>query len=91
MPAGKVRFIELTYAKPVTELPEGREWQDQIKFDAYRCLAGKTEKHLCGWRRPRLKRREDWDITDPKGLSPTEFREVRDLIETRVKSLLSRL
>ncbi len=39
----------------------------------------------------RGKHREDWNITDPKGLSLEEFREVRDLIEARVKSLLSRL
>ena len=26
------------YAKPVLELPEGSEWQYEIKFDGYRCL-----------------------------------------------------
>jgi len=30
LPVGKVRFIEPMYAKPVTELPEGTEWQYEI-------------------------------------------------------------
>jgi arsenate reductase (thioredoxin) len=34
------------------------------------------------------KRREDWEIPDPKTMSPEEFREVRDLIELKVKELL---
>jgi protein-tyrosine-phosphatase len=37
------------------------------------------------------KQREDWGIPDPKELPPDEFRKVRDLIETRVKDLVSRL
>ena len=35
--------------------------------------------------------REDWEIPDPKSMPPEEFREIRDLIETRVKDLLTRL
>jgi arsenate reductase len=35
------------------------------------------------------KHREDWDIPDPKGMPPDEFRRVRDEIERRVKSLLA--
>lgn len=37
------------------------------------------------------RRREAWDIPDPKELSDDEFRRVRDLIETRVKELLASL
>lgn len=37
------------------------------------------------------KRREDWNIPDPKNLPPDEFRKVRDLIEGRVKALLQGL
>lgn len=37
------------------------------------------------------RRREAWDIPDPKGLSDDEFRRVRDLIETKVKELLAAL
>jgi arsenate reductase len=39
----------------------------------------------------RSRRREDWDIPDPKNLPPTEFRAVRDLIENKVKALLATL
>jgi len=49
--AGKVRFIEPMYAKPVAELPEGNEWQYEIKFDGYCCLAGKTQKGVELWSR----------------------------------------
>src|SRR5262249_3143077 len=31
------------------------------------------------------KQREDWTIPDPKELPPERFREIRDLIETKVK------
>ena len=34
----------------------------------------------------RAKRREDWDIPDPKDLPLAEFRAVRDLIEAKVKA-----
>jgi arsenate reductase (thioredoxin) len=34
------------------------------------------------------KRRLEWQIPDPKALPPEQFREVRDLIEAKVKELL---
>ncbi|HEY2784693.1 MAG TPA: arsenate reductase ArsC [Fimbriiglobus sp.] len=39
----------------------------------------------------RAKRREDWQIPDPKHLPPDEFRAVRDLIEEKVKVVLNEL
>lgn len=36
----------------------------------------------------RAKQHADWQIPDPKNLDPDEFRKIRDLIETKVKSLL---
>jgi protein-tyrosine-phosphatase len=39
----------------------------------------------------RAGRREAWDIPDPKELPPEQYRKVRDLIEARVKELLSGL
>jgi protein-tyrosine-phosphatase len=39
----------------------------------------------------RAKRREDWDIPDPKDLPPEQVREVRNLIETKVRELLRSL
>lgn len=37
------------------------------------------------------RRREAWDVPDPKALPPEQFREVRDLIEAKVKALLDGL
>ena len=37
------------------------------------------------------KRRLDWQIPDPKEMPPERFREVRDLIEAKVKELLQTL
>jgi protein-tyrosine-phosphatase len=39
----------------------------------------------------RAKRREDWQIPDPKELPLDEFRKTRDLIEQKVKDILSKL
>jgi protein-tyrosine-phosphatase len=39
----------------------------------------------------RAKQREDWQIPDPKELPPERFREVRDVIEGKVKKLVERL
>src|SRR5262249_2274918 len=36
-------------------------------------------------------RREEWSIPDPKDLPDDQFREVRDLIEGKVKELITRL
>lgn len=43
----------------------------------------------CGDECPMLNatRREEWDIPDPKEMPPEQFREVRDLIERKVKEL----
>ncbi len=37
------------------------------------------------------KRRADWQIPDPRDMAPEQFREVRNLIETKVKELLATL
>jgi protein-tyrosine-phosphatase len=39
----------------------------------------------------RAKVREDWQIPDPKNLSPEAFRKIRDLIESKVKEALERI
>lgn len=39
----------------------------------------------------RARRRENWDIPDPKEMEADEFRHVRDLIEGRIKDLLRRI
>jgi len=37
------------------------------------------------------KQRVDWKIPDPRDMSPEQFREVRDLIESKVRELLATL
>lgn len=39
----------------------------------------------------KARRREEWDIPDPKNLPPEEFAAVRDLIERKVKTLLEEI
>jgi protein-tyrosine-phosphatase len=36
-------------------------------------------------------RREDWQIPDPREMSPEQFRDVRDLVERKVMGLLASL
>jgi arsenate reductase len=63
-------------SKSVVDLPD-------IEFDFVATMG-------CGDACPfvRAKRREDWDIPDSKALPPEEFRAVRDLIGSKVKTLL---
>lgn len=39
----------------------------------------------------RARKRVDWRIPDPRDMTPEEFRQVRDLIEAKVKELLETL
>ena len=66
-------------SKSIVDLPD-------IEFDFVATMG-------CGDACPfvRAKRREDWDIPDPKALPPEEFRVVRDLIGSKVKTLLETL
>ena len=66
-------------SKSIVDLPD-------IEFDFVATMG-------CGDACPfiRAKRREDWDIPDPKALPPEEFRAVRDLIGSKVKTLLKTL
>jgi protein-tyrosine-phosphatase len=43
----------------------------------------------CPWVNATL--REDWSIPDPRNMDKTEFRDVRNLIENKVKTLLENL
>ena len=47
----------------------------------------------CGDACPLVKaeRRFDWNIPDPREMEPGQFNEVRDLIETKVRSLLNEI
>jgi DNA ligase D-like protein (predicted ligase) len=51
LPKAEIRFIEPMYARLVQELPEGKEWLYEVKFDGYRCLAGRDGKGVTLWSR----------------------------------------
>jgi ATP-dependent DNA ligase len=51
LPQTKLRFIEPMYARLVQKLPEGEDWLYEIKFDGYRCLAGRDESGVTLWSR----------------------------------------
>ena len=51
LPPAKIRFIEPMYARLVNELPEGKEWLYEVKFDGYRCLAGRDASGVTLWSR----------------------------------------
>ena len=46
-----LRFIEPMYARLVHELPAGNEWLYEVKFDGYRCLAGRDASGVTLWSR----------------------------------------
>jgi protein-tyrosine-phosphatase len=67
------------HSKSLTELPPG-------EFDAVITMG-------CGDACPAVpaKRREDWQIPDPREMPPEEFRKVRDLIGSKVRELIESL
>src|SRR6266850_5291665 len=46
-----VRFIEPMYALAVQKLPNGPDWVYEVKFDGYRCLAGRDNNEVTLWSR----------------------------------------
>lgn len=66
-------------SKSLSEIPQG-------EYDAVVSMG-------CGDACPMVpgKIREEWNIPDPKGMPLQEFKVVRDLIERRVKELLTKL
>jgi len=51
LPSAKVRFVEPMYALTVQKLPQGQEWLYEVKFDGYRCLAGRDSMGVTLWSR----------------------------------------
>ena len=66
-------------SKSLSEIPD-------VEYDFVATLG-------CGDECPfvRTKEREDWNIPDPKDMEPEEFRTIRDLIEAKVKELITKL
>ena len=67
------------HSKSLSEIPD-------LEYDVAVTMGCGDE---CPYVRARL--REDWNIPDPKEMDETEFRNIRDMIEKRVKELLARL
>jgi protein-tyrosine-phosphatase len=67
-------------SKPLSEIPD-------VEYDFVATMG-------CGDACPaalRAKRREDWSIPDPRDMSEEEFRQVRDLIESKVRQMLAEI
>lgn len=66
-------------SKAISEVPQG-------EYDAVVSMG-------CGDACPFVpaKRREEWQIPDPKEMQPEDFRRVRDLIQDKVRELLIRV
>lgn len=90
-PSGKVNPRAIEFMREVgynlaTHRSKAVQEFDNVEFDAAITMG-------CGDDCPRVRARlrEDWQIPDPKNLSDDEFRAVRDLIEAKVKELLTRV
>ena len=51
LPTTDGHFIEPMYALAVQIIPEGKEWLYEVKFDGYRCLAGRDKDGVTLWSR----------------------------------------
>src|ERR671910_2916300 len=49
--AATVQFVEPMYAQLVQQLPDGTDWLYEVKFDGYRCLAGRDAAGVALWSR----------------------------------------
>jgi bifunctional non-homologous end joining protein LigD len=49
--AATVHFVEPMYAQPVQQLPNGKDWLYELKFDSYRCLVGRNAAGVKLWSR----------------------------------------
>lgn len=100
--AGKIEAFSAGSRPSGRVNPKAIEAMKEIGYDLARhtskSLDGFNGKEIdvaitmgCGDECPlvRAKRRLDWQIPDPKEMPPEQFREVRDLIEAKVKELLA--
>ena len=51
LPKAKIQFIEPMYALSVQNIPEGKDWLYEVKFDGYRCLACRDSTKVTLWSR----------------------------------------
>ena len=88
-PSGRVNAKAIEAMKEIgydltTHQSKGLEAFNDQEFDAAVTMG-------CGDACPlvRARRRIDWNIPDPREMPPEQFRQVRDLIEQKVKELLA--
>ena len=76
------RGVDLSHqlSKGLAELPAGLVWDCVVTMGCGDACAGLPAR-----------RREDWDLTDPKDLDAAGFRAVCDSIESRVRELIERI
>lgn len=94
MPAGHVhpRAIEAMREKGIDISHHSSKSVDEFdltQFDAVISLCEADTDRLCPATYAGVK--EQWNIPDPLGLPMEEFRQIRNLIELRVKALVNRL
>ena len=64
----ELKFLEPMYARLVNELPEGKGWLYEVKFDGYRCLAGRDSTGVTLWsRRGNLSQTNSRTSSSPNG------------------------
>jgi arsenate reductase (thioredoxin) len=90
-PSGQVNPKAIASMKEIgydltTHASKGLNDLPDVEFDAAITMGCGDECPLL-----RAKARADWGIPDPKHLSPEDFRQVRDLIEAKVRELLANL
>jgi arsenate reductase (thioredoxin) len=90
-PSGRVNPRAIEFMREIgydlnTHQSKGLGALPEVEFDAAVTMG-------CGDECPtvRAKRREDWNIPDPKEMPAEEFRKVRDLIQRKVEELLKTL
>ena len=49
--AATVQFIEPMYAQLVQQLPDSKDWLYEVKFDGFRCFAGRDAAGVTLWSR----------------------------------------
>jgi|SRR5688500_9229500 len=62
---------------------------DEIPDGPYDAVVTMGCGDACPWIPAKIS--EDWEIPDPKEMNESEFRDVRDMIENKVKELITRL
>src|SRR6266550_4414068 len=79
-PLTKISFIEPMSALAVRKLPEGLDWLYEIKFDGYRCLAGKDAGGVSLWSR----RGNDFTSQFPAIAKACEYLPVGTLVDGEI-------